>query len=178
MKVEENTISFYIDELVNSTLFNAEANLCLHHIFTQIPASKEQTESMLNYRQYGHEGMKNYIDCYLLRAKDMAAKQTARIRRNLKTFTAPTVTVFKQKKEIKDNQTVISCLRKQIAFSKLTQKPVTDLDQFSTLPRSISDANGIPEDGQTRKWSKICCIADIQIIVQGGICLVFTRLQK
>ena len=43
--------------------------------------------------------------------------------------------LFKQKKEIKpDNQTVISCLRKQIAFSKLTQKPVTDLDQFSTLP--------------------------------------------
>jgi hypothetical protein len=30
---------------------------------------------MLNYRQYGHEDMKNYIDCYLLRAKDMTAKQ-------------------------------------------------------------------------------------------------------
>jgi hypothetical protein len=27
MKVEEKTISFYIDELVNSTLFNAEAHL-------------------------------------------------------------------------------------------------------------------------------------------------------
>jgi hypothetical protein len=26
MKVEEKTISFYIDELVDSTLFNAEAN--------------------------------------------------------------------------------------------------------------------------------------------------------
>jgi hypothetical protein len=46
---------------------------------------------MLNYRQYGHEDMKNYIDCYLLRAKDMAAKQPARKRRNLKTFTAPKV---------------------------------------------------------------------------------------
>ena len=56
--------------------------------------------------------------------------------------------VFKQKKEIKDNQTIISCLRKQIAISKLTQKPVTDLDQFSILPRAISDANGIPENGQ------------------------------
>ena len=79
----------------------------LHHIFTQILTSKEQTGGMLNYRQYGHEDMKNYIDCYLLRAKDMAAKQPARIRRNLKTFTAPTVTVFKQKKEIKDNQSHI-----------------------------------------------------------------------
>lgn len=63
MKVEENTISFYIDELVNSTLFNAEANLCLHHIFTQILASKEQTDSLLNYRQYEHEDIKKYIDC-------------------------------------------------------------------------------------------------------------------
>ncbi|CAC5409411.1 KRAB [Mytilus coruscus] len=39
------------------------------------------------------------------------------------------VTVYKQKKEIKDNKTVISCLRKQIAFSKLSSEPVTDLDQ-------------------------------------------------
>ena len=65
------------------------------------------------------------------------------------------MTVFKQEKEIKDNQTVISCLRKQIAFSKLTQKPVTDLDQFSTLPRAISDANGIPEKGQKSAASQI-----------------------
>jgi hypothetical protein len=41
--------------------------------------------------------MKNYIDCYLLRAKDMAAKQPARKRRNLKTFTAPKVTVQTEK---------------------------------------------------------------------------------
>jgi hypothetical protein len=80
--------------------WHAEANLCLHHIFTQILASKEQTDSLLNYRQYGHEDMRKYINCYLLRAKDMAAKQPARKRRNLKTFTAPKVTVFKQKKEI------------------------------------------------------------------------------
>ena len=86
MKVEEKTISFYIDELVNSTLFNAEANMCLHHIFTQILASKEQTDSLLNYRQYGHEDMKQYIDCYLLRAKDMAAKQPARKKTEFEDF--------------------------------------------------------------------------------------------
>ena len=65
------------------------------------------------------------------------------------------MTVFKQKKEIKDNQIVISCLQKQIAFSKLTQKPVTDLDQFCTLPRAISDANGILEKGQKSVASQI-----------------------
>ncbi|VDI21136.1 Hypothetical predicted protein [Mytilus galloprovincialis] len=54
------------------------------------------------------------------------------------------ISMHKQKKEIKDNQTVISCLRKQIAFSKHTQKPVTDLDQFISLPRAISDASGQP----------------------------------
>jgi hypothetical protein len=43
MKVEENTISFYIDELVNSTLFNAEANLCLHHIFLSQSQVSEST---------------------------------------------------------------------------------------------------------------------------------------
>jgi hypothetical protein len=105
-------------------------NLCLHHIFTQILASKEQTDSLLNYRQYGHEDMKKYIDyclfgsgiynhfmgfincngvvifpryrnskttslkmdmkqyidCYLLRAKDMAAKQPARKKTEFEDF--------------------------------------------------------------------------------------------
>lgn len=39
---------------------------------------------------------------------------------------------------------MISCLRKQIAFSKMTQKPVTDLDQFISLPMALSDEDGVP----------------------------------
>jgi hypothetical protein len=46
-------------------------------------------------------------------------------------------------KEIKDNKSVIECLRKQIAFSKLTGKAVVHLDQFVTLPRAICDTSGI-----------------------------------
>ncbi|CAC5404123.1 unnamed protein product [Mytilus coruscus] len=78
----------------------------------------------------------------------ISVKHTHRKRRNLKTFSSPKVTVYKQKKEIKDNKTVISCLRKQIAFSKLSSEPVTDLDQFLALPRAICDAEGIPLKGQ------------------------------
>ena len=78
-------------------------------------------------------------------------KVPARRRRNLKTFSEPKVTVSKQKKEIKDNKTV-SCLRKKIAYSKFTNKPISDLDQFIQLPRAICDANGIPEKGQ-KSWA-------------------------
>ncbi|CAG2252648.1 unnamed protein product [Mytilus edulis] len=61
------------------------------------------------------------------------------------------VTVTKQKKEIKDNKTVISCLRKKAA-SKFSNKAVSDLDQFLQLPRAICDADGIPEKGQ-KSWA-------------------------
>ena len=65
----------------------------------------------------------------------------------MKTFAPIKVTVQKQNKEIKDNKTVISCLRKKIAFSKSTNKPIQDLDQFLQLPRALCNADGIPEKG-------------------------------
>ena len=102
----------------------------------------------MNYRQYGQEDMDNYLKCYLLKISDTSSKPPPRRRRNLKTFTTPKVTVCKQKKEIKDQKTVISCLRKKIAFSKMNNKPISDLDQFLQLPRAICDADGIPEKGQ------------------------------
>jgi hypothetical protein len=77
--------------------------------------------------------------------------------------------VHKQKKEIKDNKTVIECLRKQIAFSKLTGKAVVHLDQFVTLPRAICDTSGIPEKGK-----KIQCYQNFEILVWRSFYLKFT----
>jgi hypothetical protein len=51
-----------------------------------------------------------------------------------------TKTIKKKYKNVKDHKTVISCLRKTIAYSKFTSKPVLDLDQFHQLPRAICDA--------------------------------------
>ena len=52
------------------------------------------------------------------------------------------------KKEIRDQKTVISCLRKKIAFSKHSRHAVQDLDQFVELPRALCNADGLPEKGQ------------------------------
>ncbi|CAC5421238.1 unnamed protein product [Mytilus coruscus] len=110
---------------------------------------------MLNYRQYGITDMQKYITCFLIKAPDLSAKQIYVRRMNLKTFAPQKVSMHKQKKEIKDNQTVISCLRKKIAFSKHTQEPVTDLDQFISLPRAISDASGLPVKGTKSNALKV-----------------------
>ncbi|CAC5360341.1 unnamed protein product [Mytilus coruscus] len=100
------------------------------------------------YGEYGNTDMQKYITCFLINSTELSAKQMhGRKRMNLKTFAPMRISMHKQKKEIKDNQTVISCLRKQIAFSKHTQKPVTDLGQFISLPRAISDASGQPLKG-------------------------------
>ncbi|CAG2204979.1 unnamed protein product [Mytilus edulis] len=111
---------------------------------------------MLNYREYGNTDMQKYITCFLIKSTELSAKQMhGRKRMNLKTFAPMKISMHKQKKEIKDNQTVISCLRKQIAFSKHTQKPVTDLDQFISLPRAISDASGQPLKGTKSNALKV-----------------------
>ncbi|CAG2184537.1 unnamed protein product [Mytilus edulis] len=145
---EEQTIFQYVENLKVSSLFVDDLVGGLHHIFTHTTASSDQADSLLRYRYYGSEDMNNYIQCFLIRVPDISVKQPHRKRRNLKTFSSPKVTVHKQKKEIKDNKTVISCLRKQIAFSKLSSEPVSDLDQFLALPRAICDAEGIPMKGQ------------------------------
>ncbi|VDI55362.1 Hypothetical predicted protein [Mytilus galloprovincialis] len=82
------------------------------------------------------------------RTYETAGKPPSRKRRNLKTFAPIKITIHKQKKEIKDQNTVISCLRKKIAFSKHSGNAVKDLDQFLQLPRALCDAEGIPEKGQ------------------------------
>ena len=102
----------------------------------------------MNYRRYGDDDLQNYLKCFLLKVSGTDAKQPPRKKRNLKTFDPNKTTVHQQKKKIKDQNTVISCLRKKIAFSKYTNKPVQDLDQFLRLPRAICDADGMPEKGQ------------------------------
>ncbi|CAC5402436.1 unnamed protein product [Mytilus coruscus] len=144
---EEQTIFQYVEKLKVSSLF-VDDLVCNLHIFTHTTATTDQADFLLRYRYYGREDMNNYIQCFLIRVSDISVKQPQRKRRNLKTLSSPKVTVYKQKKEIKDNKTVFSCLRKQIAFSKLSSEPVTDLDQFLALPRAICDAEGILLKGQ------------------------------
>ncbi|CAC5408316.1 unnamed protein product [Mytilus coruscus] len=102
-------------------------------------ATTDQSDCMLNYRECGITDMQKYITCSLIKSTELSAKQMhGRKRMNLKTFAPMKISMHKQKKEIKDNQT----------------KPVTDLDQLISLPRSISDASGQPLKGTKSKALK------------------------
>ncbi|VDH93405.1 Hypothetical predicted protein [Mytilus galloprovincialis] len=148
VKNAEKTVCEYMSNLETSSLFDINCNEHLHHIFTRTETDHEQTDSLINYRKYGEEDMANYLKCFLFRTYETAGKPPSRKRRNLKTFAPIKITIHKQKKEIKDQNTVISCLRKEIAFSKHSGNAVKDLDQFLQLPRALCDAEGIPEKGQ------------------------------
>ncbi|CAC5377132.1 unnamed protein product [Mytilus coruscus] len=152
VELEERNIQEYFCHLQQSSLFSTGDRLILHHIFTDTDATAEQTDSLMRYRQFGQEDLANYVNCFLLKTTDSKTKPPPRKKRNLKTFSISKVTVHRQKKEIKDQKTVISCLRKKIAFSKLTNKPVSNLEQFIQLPRAICDAEGVPEKGQ-KSWA-------------------------
>ncbi|CAC5419074.1 unnamed protein product [Mytilus coruscus] len=125
IETEELTIRQYLSELNTTSLFQENSECPLVHIFKITVATTDQSNCMLNYREYGITDMQKYIICFLIKSTELSAKQMhGRKRMNLKTVVPMKISMHKQKKEIKDNQTVISCLRKQIAFSKHTQKPV------------------------------------------------------
>ncbi|CAG2204296.1 unnamed protein product [Mytilus edulis] len=148
VKNAEKTVCEYMSNLETSSLFDINCNEHLHHIFTRTETDHEQTDSLINYRKYGEEDMANYLKCFLFRTYETAGKPPSRKEEILKTFAPIKITIHKQKKEIKDQNTVISCLRKKIAFSKHSGNAVKDLDQFLQLPRALCDAEGIPEKGQ------------------------------
>ena len=147
----ETYISEYISNLQTSSLFASDDKNILHHIFSDIDATEEQTDSLMNYRQ---EDLNNYINCFLIKTSELTSHPPSRRRRNLKTFSGVKLSIYKQKKEIQDQKTVISCLRKKIAFSKLTNQPIPDLEQCIQLPRALCDAEGIREKGQ-KSWASL-----------------------
>ncbi|CAC5388151.1 unnamed protein product [Mytilus coruscus] len=148
--------SFSQSSLANLTFYLPYRAKTLHNLKSELQLERErrtetdheQTDSLINYRKYGEEDLGNYLKCFLFRTCETAGKPPPRKRRNLKTFAPIKITIHKQKKEIKDQNTVISCLRKKIAFSKHSGNAVKDLDQFLQLPRALCDAEGIPEKGQ------------------------------
>ncbi|VDI52433.1 Hypothetical predicted protein, partial [Mytilus galloprovincialis] len=170
VKNAEKTVCEYMSNLETSSLFDINCNEHLHHIFTRTETDHEQTDSLINYRKSGEEDMANYLKCFLFRTYETAGKPPSRKRRNLKTFAPIKITIHKQKKEIKDQNTVISCLRKKIAFSKHSGNAVKDLDQFLQLPRALCDAEGIPEKGQKATAANVFknIYSDAFFITAGG----------
>ncbi|CAG2223496.1 unnamed protein product [Mytilus edulis] len=106
VKNAEKTVCEYMSNLETSSLFDINCNEHLHHIFTRTETDHEQTDSLINYRKYGEEDMANYLKCFLFRTYETAGKPPSRKRRNLKTFAPIKITIHKQKKEIKDQNTV------------------------------------------------------------------------
>ncbi|VDH97678.1 Hypothetical predicted protein [Mytilus galloprovincialis] len=67
------------------------------------------------------------------------------------TFSTKTHSISKVKRELKDQRTENSLLRKQIAWSKEQNTPISDLQQFISLPRAIVDHDGLPYKGDKSK---------------------------
>jgi hypothetical protein len=146
VKSEEITILSYMSGLQHSTVFSTQPCLMLNHIFTCESVSPEQMDSLMNFGVYGDADFQNYLKCVILNVSRTG--KVSRQRRNLKTYTVERASAIKQKQAVKDQNTVIACLRKQIAWSKATSHAIEDLDQLCTLPRILADEDGFPAKGQ------------------------------
>ncbi|CAC5358481.1 unnamed protein product [Mytilus coruscus] len=134
IETEELTIRQYLSELNTISLFQENSECPLVHIFKKTVATTDQSNCMLNYREYGNTDMQKYITCFLIKSTILSAKQMhGRKRMNLKTF-APMK---------------INCIFE--AHSETCE----DLDQFISLPRAISDASGQPLKGTKSNALKV-----------------------
>ena len=63
VQLEEKNIIEYFSQLKHSSLFISDDGKILHHIYSDIDASEEQADNLMNYRRYGQEDLNNYIKC-------------------------------------------------------------------------------------------------------------------
>ncbi|XP_071951903.1 uncharacterized protein [Antedon mediterranea] len=142
IKYEEENILVFFTELQSAAILDTGPSDLLYHLFTEQVAAPKASTDLLNFFEYGQQDFNSYLKCIVLNVP--GAKRPQRKRRNITTFTTPKKTVAKPRKEIQDQKLQISCLRKQVAWSKSQNQAVSDFHQVLSLPRALCSADGIP----------------------------------
>ena len=112
------------------------------NLFSGQETTQTVSDNLLHYYDKGEASFFDYVKCAILH--NPGAKMPSRSRLNLEFFGKKTTTVHKQRKEIGDQKLQIQCLRKQLAMSRHSKTPVTELQQFVALPRALCKADGMP----------------------------------
>ncbi|CAG2218346.1 unnamed protein product [Mytilus edulis] len=119
----------------------------LKHAFnSKVVLTDIQRSDLLNLQKIAQEHLGKYIK--ICQSDGIFRYNKTR---KIATFSTKTHSISKVKRELKDQRTENSLLRKQIAWSKEQNTPISDLQQFISLPRAIVDHDSLPYKGDKSK---------------------------
>nr|XP_054755303.1 uncharacterized protein LOC129261272 [Lytechinus pictus] len=144
IRSEYENVKLYYSKLENN-IFEFEESKPLFQLFTKKSATSVQQKCLLNYRQMGEDAFLAFCQTSVL--GDTSVRKPVTRRFNLKTFAKEKVRQKKVTDLEKENKLITLCYKRTIAHSQETNKPISDLCQFLTVPRAICASNGLPYKG-------------------------------
>ena len=148
IKSEFSNVKLYFGKLLETKMFLPDQTPQLHHVFTDVIATKEQQASLLQYRKIGFDAYTVYCKYQIL--KEVSNKKPVVRQHKLKTFAKPKVSKRKITSLEKEKRMITMCYKRTIAYSEERGQPVSSLFQFVEKPRAICDSNNMPHKGA--KW--------------------------
>jgi hypothetical protein len=120
------------------------------NVFTGDQATVEQAHDLLNAREIGEQHYLNYVSHHIL--KEPSTKAPVRKKRLL-TMAPKKITKSRMSQKEKEERDTNKYLRRRLAWCNRTGKQYDEAEeQYSLLPRAISDADGNPHKGAKSKW--------------------------
>ncbi|CAC5377139.1 unnamed protein product [Mytilus coruscus] len=129
-----------------SALTKYENGQLKHAFNSKVVLTDIQRSDLLNLQKIAQEHLGKYIK--ICQSDGIFRYNKTR---KIATFSTKTHSISKVKRELKDQRTENSLLRKQIAWSQEQNTPISDLQQFISLPRAIVDHDGLPYKGDKSK---------------------------
>ncbi|CAG2218428.1 unnamed protein product [Mytilus edulis] len=143
---EIQNITSYRESIESGLFFRYENGQLKHAFNSKVVLTDMQRSDLLNLQKIAQEHLGKYIK--ICQSDGIFRYNKTR---KITTFSTKTHSISKVKRELKDQRTENSLLRKQIAWSKEQNTPISDLQQFISLPRAIVDHDGLPYKGDKSK---------------------------
>lgn len=139
--------------LLDSHSIFQQTDTGLINVFTKQQATPEQTPDLLNARKLGEQSYLNFVTHHILQQPSVSKAPVRR--KQLLTMAPLKVTKRRLSQQQKEQRDTTKYLRKRLAWCNQTgQKFDESKEQYSILPRSLADLNGIPHKGNKSKWTE------------------------
>ena len=137
----------------NMLIETIDSNRGLVNVFTGIIATAEQTQDLLDAREFGQRDYLQYVSHHILQTPSVANPPVRK--RRLLTMAPTKLKKKRMSSKEKEDKDVNKYIRKRLAWSNQTGQIYDEsVEQYSILPRALSDTDGNPHKGNKSSWTE------------------------